>query len=94
MYFGEYPFKTNVEGNIRRYYDNIINQKKPFKKIEENKKLQDLLDKIFEIDEKKRISWDNYFQHEFFVENNKIKLIYLLKINNYFLKNNYLFFIK
>ena len=72
----------------------LLIKKKPFKKIEENKILQDLLDKIFEIDEKKRISWDNYFQHEFFVENNKIKLIYLLKINNYFLKNNYLFFIK
>ena len=66
----------------------LLIKKKPFKKIEENKILQDLLDKIFEIDEKKRISWDNYFQHEFFVENNKIKLIYLLKINNYFLKNN------
>ena len=70
LYFGEDPFNRNVKKE-EDYYYNIINQKKPFKKIEENKKLQDLLDKIFEIDEKKRISWNNYFQHEFFVENNK-----------------------
>ena len=72
LYFGENPFNTNVNNKgYAGYYNNIINQKKPFKKIEENKKLQDLLDKIFEIDEKNRISWNNYFQHPFFVENNE-----------------------
>ena len=72
LYFGENPFNTNVNNKgYAGYYNNIINQKKPFKKILENKKLQDLLDKIFEIDEKNRISWNNYFQHPFFVENNE-----------------------
>ena len=67
LYFGEFPF---MGYSLENLYDNIVKQKKPSKKIKEDQKLQDLLDKIFEIDAQKRISWNQYFQHPFFGENN------------------------
>ena len=70
LYFGDFPFIPN-DNSLKSLYQNIITQKKPPKKIKDDKKLQDLLDKIFEVDAKKRISWNDYFQHEFFDDNNK-----------------------
>ena len=70
LYFGDFPFIPN-DNSLKSLYQNIITQKKPPKKIKDDKKLQDLLDKIFEVDAKKRISWNDYFLHEFFDDNNK-----------------------
>ena len=67
LYFGEFPFMGNSLVNL---LENILIQKKP-PKIVNDKKLQDLLDKIFEVDPNKRISWNKYFEHEFFEEDNK-----------------------
>ena len=67
LYFGEFPFMGNSLVNL---LENILIQKKP-PKIVNDKKLQDLLDKIFEVVPNKRISWNKYFEHEFFEEDNK-----------------------
>ncbi len=70
LYFGELPFYP-TENTLNSLYNNIIIHKKPLKKIQENAILQDLLDKIFEVDPQRRISWNDYFKHRFFDEFNQ-----------------------
>ena len=70
LYFGEFPFYP-TEDSEKSLYNNIIIHKKPLKRIQEDAILQDLLDKIFEVDAQKRISWNDYFKHRFFDEFNE-----------------------
>ena len=61
LYFKEYPFegKTNNE---------ILNNKKKgiLKELSKNSDFDDLLKKLLNPNEKERISWKDYFKHQFF----------------------------
>ena len=58
--FNEYPYQyADLFGNI-----NHLDQNK-FKK-HCNQQLNDLISKLLRVDPKKRISWDEYFNHPFF----------------------------
>ena len=65
MYFKEYPYNGNSEYKIIK---DIESNKKL--KIFEDKKLNDLVSKMLIVNEKERISWDDYFNHSFFQNNN------------------------
>ncbi len=64
MYFGEYPYNGINEYQI---IQNIESNKK-LKEIND-KELNDLVNKMLIKNEKERISWDDYFNHPFFKEN-------------------------
>ena len=70
LYFGELPFYP-TENSVESLYNNIIIHQKPLKSIQEDAILQNLLDKIFEVDPQRRISWNDYFKHRFFDEFNQ-----------------------
>ena len=67
MLFKEYPYKG------RREYELLkdINSGKVLK-LSDNEKLNDLLNKMLKIDKNERISWEEYFNHPFFI--NQINL--------------------
>ena len=44
----------------------------------EDKNLKDLLNKLLVDDEKKRIEWDDYFNHKFFNDNNDTSIDYII----------------
>ena len=67
MLFKEYPYKG--KGEIELLKD--INSRKVLK-LSYNKKLNDLLNKMLKIDLNERISWEEYFNHPFFI--NQINL--------------------
>ena len=63
MYFGEYPYNGNSEYQIIKNMES-----KKLKEINDIE-LNDLVNKMLMQDEKKRISWNDYFNHPFFKEN-------------------------
>ena len=67
MLFKEYPYKG--KGEIELLKD--INSGKVLK-LSDNEKLNDLLNKMLKIDKNERISWEEYFNHPFFI--NQINL--------------------
>jgi len=67
MLFKEYPYKG--EGEIELLED--INSEKALK-LSDNEELNDLLNKMLKIKINERISWEEYFNHPFFI--NKINL--------------------
>jgi serine/threonine protein kinase len=67
MLFKEYPYKG--KGEIELLED--INSGKVLK-LSDNEKLNDLLNKMLKIDLNERISWEEYFNHPFFI--NQINL--------------------
>ena len=67
MLFKEYPYKG--KGEIELLED--INSGKVLK-LSNNEKLNDLLNKMLKIDLNERISWEEYFNHPFFI--NQINL--------------------
>ena len=67
MLFKEYPYKG--KGEIELLKD--INSGKVLK-LSNNEKLNDLLNKMLKIDKNERISWEEYFNHPFFI--NQINL--------------------
>ena len=71
-----YPFenKEALIDCIDKYGDKLI-------KRTENEELDDLIKKLLEKDASKRLSWDEYLNHSFFKDKNKINIIYE-KTNN------------
>ena len=69
MLFKEYPFNGNREYEILK---EIESNKKL--KSSDNEKLNDLLYKMLKININERISWEEYFNHPFFL---LINLFYL-----------------
>ena len=67
MLFKEYPYKG--KGEIELLKD--INSGKVLK-LSDNEKLNDLLNKMLKINKNERISWEEYFNHPFFI--NQINL--------------------
>jgi len=80
LYFGKFPFPGNKElvliNNIEKYGNKLI-------KKTENKELDDLIRRLLEKDASKRLKWDEYLNHIFFKDKNKIILIYEKKCNEY-----------
>ena len=75
MLFKEYPYNGKTENQII----NQINSNKILKNIHE-KELNDLIYRMLNINENERITWNNYFIHNFFKKDSiKEKL---LKENN------------
>ena len=69
MYFKEYPYF----GENYNLLLNDINSKKKLKIIN-NEELNDLLNRMLKININERISWDDYFNHSFFNQNDNQKL--------------------
>ena len=77
LYFGKFPFLGGTEAAFLHIYEeNLIKFKKTGDII-----LDDLINKLLTIDPKKRITWEEYFNHPFF--DNKIpkKQIQIEKID-------------
>ena len=64
LLFKEYPYNGNNEVLLF----NDINSGKKLKNCE-NKELNDLMNKMLKINVKERISWEEYFNHSFFKQN-------------------------
>ena len=83
LYFGKSPFPSISEkgliNNINEYDKGKININKTG-----NKNLDDLIKKLLEKEPLKRLSWDEYFNHPFFINNNIINLIYDVNKDSYF----------
>ena len=63
LYFGEFPYKGKTQVSI---YNQIINQV-PIKKRgnDDNDLFDDLISKLLQINPNQRLSWEEYFAHEF-----------------------------
>ena len=61
LFFGEFPYKGKTQVAI---YNQIINQV-PIKKRGKNDLLDDLIMKLLQINPNQRLSWEEYFSHEF-----------------------------
>ena len=59
MLFKEYPYNGEIE------YQNQINSNKRLKNIDDEE-LKDLINRMLKVNENERITWDNYFNHNFF----------------------------
>ena len=89
MYFKEYPYFGKNEHLLL----NDINSKKKLKIIN-NEELNDLLNRMLKIKVNERITWNDYFNHSFFNENDNQNLSFFnFKYNkhskdvNYYCKN-------
>ena len=85
MYFKEYPYF----GKNDHMLFNDINSKKKLKAIN-NEELNDLMNKLLIINIDKRLSWDDYFNHSFFI-NKEIENVPFFDFNckKHFQENNY-----
>ena len=63
LYFQELPYKGEMIIGISKNIKNL--GKKVLNKTDDSN-LDDLIDKLLEVDPEKRISWKNYFEHKFF----------------------------
>jgi len=86
LHFKEFPYKGFNEQEILKQikFNNPIKQP-------EDPQLRDLLNKLLVMDPKKRISWDDYFNHPFFNKNNNniLKKSRYNKISDFNLGFNY-----
>jgi len=71
MYFNAVPF---FGYNEKLILNDIVKKKGVPSRMPKEKDFSDLLSKIFVIDPKNRISWENYFKHPFFSDNNEKKI--------------------
>ena len=76
LIFGETPYKGKIDLAV---YNNIKRLGKKALKKSGNEELDDLIDHLLEANPDKRITWEEYFNHPFFKEKNKINLEYKLK---------------
>ena len=79
LYFRELPFEGNDKKELIEDIKSII-EKGQLKKINDEH-LNDLVKKLLIIDPNKRISWEGYFNHPFFLDNpkNDYKNFYTIK---------------
>jgi hypothetical protein len=101
MYFNSFPF---FGYNNKMILNDIIKKKGIPAKIPKESDLADLLGKIFKINPNERITWENYFKHPFFnneddikknkIENNKNERYKnIVKFDSGYEDNNYSCFI-
>ena len=69
LYFKEFPFTGDDEKELIKNIKSIIEEGK-LKNINDER-LNDLVKKLLTIDPKNRITWKDYFNHKFFVDNPK-----------------------
>ena len=86
LHFKEYPYGLNEETILKN-----LENKTPYKKAEDLL-LRDLIDKLLQEDQNKRLSWDEYFQHPFFAKESQLNTLNIL--NNKTNKGNRYLFIK
>ena len=67
LYFNEYPFKGATQVAI---YNQIKNKGNKILRKTKNKNLDNLINRLLTIEPKERISYEEYFDHPFFNENN------------------------
>ena len=73
LFFGKPPYSGVTETAL---INNIVNGGKKFIKSTNIKELDDLINKLLEIEIDKRLSWDEYLNHPFFKYKRNINLIY------------------
>ena len=73
LFFGKPPYSGLIETAL---INNIVNGGKKILKSTNNKDLDELINKLLEIEIDKRLSWDEYFNHPFFKYKKNINLIY------------------
>ena len=83
LYFGKSPFPAISENGLINNINDYDKGKRNINKTG-NKNLDDLIKKLLEKDPLKRLSWDEYFNHPFFINNNIINLIYDINKDSYF----------
>ena len=83
IYFKEYPYY----GKNDHLLFNDIHSGKKIKSID-NKELNDLMNGLLKINVKERLSWDEYFNHPFFKQNNYYPY-FNFQCQNHFRKVNY-----
>ena len=76
LHFNDYPYKGKDEVEIKKNIKNQVPYKQP-----EDFFLRDLINKCLVENPNDRISWEQYFEHPFFMTEEKRKEI-LIKINN------------
>ena len=81
LLFNEYPYKK--ENGFK-----LNNDPQKELKLSGNNQLDDLIKKMLIIDYKKRITWNDYFNHPFFKNENKLQDIKFPDINFEILNNN------
>ncbi len=81
LLFNEYPYKK--ENGFK-----LNNDSQKELKLSGNNQLDDLIKKMLIIDYKKRITWNDYFNHPFFKNENKLQDIKFPDINFEILNNN------
>ena len=79
MYFKEYPYKGKNEHILL----NDIKSGKKLKSIDD-KELDDLMNKLLKININERLSWEEYFNHNFFKQNNLDMPIFNFKCEEHF----------
>ena len=77
LHFKELPYRGISEQQILKKIKNNCPRKQP-----NDQNFKDLLDKLFVLDPKKRISWEDYFNHPFFKVNSKKNISQYEKISN------------
>ena len=65
LFFQDYPYKGKTEMGL---YNCIKNLGQRILKLSNDSKLDDLIRKLLVSDPKKRITWEEYFNHPFFKE--------------------------
>ena len=65
LHFKEPPYGTSTQVILKK-----LNEKTPYKQAEDPK-LRDLINKLLEVDQDKRLSWEEYFCHAFFTSDLK-----------------------
>ena len=83
LYFGKSPFPAISENGLINNINDYDKGKRNINKTG-NKNLDDLIKKLLEKDPLKRLSWDEYFNHPFFINDNIINLIYDVNKDSYF----------
>ena len=84
LHFKEYPYGLNEEAISQN-----LKKKTPYKKAE-NLLLRDLIDKLLQEDQDKRLSWEEYFHHPFFATEPQLNIQNILN-NTTNKKKRYIF---
>ena len=89
LHFNSFPYMGANEKVILQKIKNKVPYKQP-----EDKELADLINKLLVEDPKKRLSWEEYFKHPFFKEeesniNNEEKVTYIGKTKRYIYKKDF-----
>ena len=84
LHFKRIPYPGFSEQQILKKIQTNYQRKEP-----SDPQFKDLLDKIFVLDPEKRISWDAYFNHPFFINDKEKKKIQYEKISDFDLGYDY-----